>query len=194
MPNLNDGQAFVEFNPQKYFNQLRSNHNKALDVKENDPKYQKSKKELAKRVAEKKVKQHSVSSHTHQVFKDLNPSEDRSTKLSSKFKTSMDVTSQSNLNETELVSQSYASQSKLTSYQSYASNHEEIKNNRRKFKNSKHEICNFFNNLTKVGGRSKSGDAVKKKGKMSQNVDNIPFQLLMSNFRRKKILETLFIF
>ena len=30
-----------------------------------------------------------------------------------------------------------------------------------------------------------------KKVKQSKNIDNIPFQLLMSNFRRKKILETL---
>lgn len=56
------------------------------------------------------------------------------------------------------------------------------KENRRKFRNAKDEICNFFQNLTKSKHqRSKSGD----------NPKNIPFQLLMSNFRRKKILETL---
>ena len=54
--------------------------------------------------------------------------------------------------------------------------------NRRKFKNATEDIGNFFQNLTKTKhNRAKSNDATK----------NIPFQLLMSNFRRKKILETL---
>ena len=60
----------------------------------------------------------------------------------------------------------------------------EIKQNRRKFRNARGDICNFFTNLTKHK-RAKSGD--DKKG----TVENIPFQLLMGNFRRKKILETL---
>tara|TARA_B110000285_G_C15096144_1_gene602084 strand:+ start:364 stop:573 length:210 start_codon:yes stop_codon:yes gene_type:complete len=68
---LSDGQAYVDFNPQKYFEQLRSTHNKALDVKENCPKYLKSKKDQAKKVAQKKIKADSVSSHTHKVFKEV---------------------------------------------------------------------------------------------------------------------------
>ena len=60
---------------------------------------------------------------------------------------------------------------------------------RREFKNAKDDIKRFFENLTKVAStekRSKSGDSIKKRGPA-----NIPFQLLMGNFRRKKIIDTL---
>jgi hypothetical protein len=100
----------------------------------------------------------------------------------------MDVASASNPNA-DLASEQHASQASLSQftasqYQSQISNHDEIKHNRRKFKNSKDDICNFFNNLTKVNGRSKSGDALQNKNKISskngkksmkKNIDNIPF-------------------
>ena len=57
------------------------------------------------------------------------------------------------------------------------------KENRRKFRNAKGDISNFFNNLTKT--------TKHKRAKSGENAKNIPFQLLMGNFRRKKILDTL---
>jgi len=78
----------------------------------------------------------------------------------------------------------------------------------RKFKNSPKEINNFFFNLCKFKDkkdqkelshkRSKSGGQPTKStqslasmaGK-SRASEHIPFQLLMSNFRRKKILEVM---
>lgn len=81
--------------------------------------------------------------------------------------------------------------------------------NRRKFKNKPKEISNFFFNLTKclatakgdagLAGakpakgdhrRSKSGEATLGALRNDMN-KNIPFQLLMGNFRRKRIIETL---
>lgn len=81
----------------------------------------------------------------------------------------------------------------------------------RKYKNSPKEISNFFFNLckqanqkgVKKGERSRSDGApgsqkLTKSSKMLQKLTggseaahNIPFQLLMCNFRRKKILEVL---
>ena len=63
--------------------------------------------------------------------------------------------------------------------------------NRKKFKNARGDICTFFQNLTELNmkkskRRSKSGEVQQK-----NDARNIPFQLLMGNFRRKKILETL---
>ena len=70
---------------------------------------------------------------------------------------------------------SYASQSEASSQ---LSRPRELSHQGRS-KQVRKEISNFFYNLTKK--RSKSGDGR----------DNIPFSLLIGNFRRKKILQTL---
>lgn len=52
-----------------------------------------------------------------------------------------------------------------------------------KYKGSKKDVGNFFENFTKLKSRSKSGDF--------KNLDHMPFHLLMSNFRRKFIMDTI---
>lgn len=125
--------------------------------------------------------------------------------LQKKSKTSQDVTSSLLQNSKEQAgnssptdansslhqstNQSCKSLTKFTCFNFQSEQREIDRKQRKTQKQAKEDVCNFFHNLTKANSRtvrSKSGDTVHK-----TDIKNIPFSLLVSNFRRKKILDTI---
>lgn len=147
-------------------------------MKLKDPKVMKEK-EIKDRLKEKLRQKTTLRVIPSDEAKSQAPSSRRNSKLQSeKPVSSFDVTK-------SLMNDDRSGHSQFSVRSQYR---REDRDNRRKFKNARGNICTFFQNLTELHRkqkRSKSGDVPKNKAK------NIPFQLLMGTFRRKKILETL---